>query len=134
MHCTLFGEDNGKQARQFSLRLEYSRVMRAAERVSTSLMWWFVVGALLLQRSSSARTEFIQFLSSFFTRFDFCVPYSSSVHRALGEKATVPIYKVLGRPGRDSNSRPTFTPSWRTPSMSSRRLKYINIKSIKFHP
>jgi len=24
MHCTLFGEDNGKQSRQFCLRLEYS--------------------------------------------------------------------------------------------------------------
>jgi len=33
MHCTLFGEDNGKQGRQFRLRLEYSNV-RAAERVS----------------------------------------------------------------------------------------------------
>jgi len=26
MHCTLFGEDNGKQGRQFRLRLEYSNV------------------------------------------------------------------------------------------------------------
>jgi len=24
MHCTLFGEDNGKQGRQFRLRLEYN--------------------------------------------------------------------------------------------------------------
>jgi len=27
MHCTLFGEDNGKQGRQFRLRLEYSNVL-----------------------------------------------------------------------------------------------------------
>ena len=26
MHCTLFGEDNGKQGREFRLRLEYSNV------------------------------------------------------------------------------------------------------------
>jgi len=26
MHCTLFGEDNGKQGRQFHLWLEYSNV------------------------------------------------------------------------------------------------------------
>jgi len=26
MHCTSFGEDNGKQGRQFRLRLEYSKV------------------------------------------------------------------------------------------------------------
>ena len=47
-----------------------------------------------------------------FTRFTFCsgcVSYSSSTHRAPGKKATVPIYKVLVRPGRESNSRPTST-------------------------
>ena len=32
-----------------------------------------------------------------------------SIHRALGKKATVPIYKVLVRPDRESNSRPTST-------------------------
>jgi len=26
MHCTLFGEDNGKQGREFRLRLDYSNV------------------------------------------------------------------------------------------------------------
>jgi len=26
MHCTLFGEDDGKQDRQFRLRFEYSNV------------------------------------------------------------------------------------------------------------
>jgi len=38
-----------------------------------------------------------------------CVPCSSSVHRAPGKKATVPIDKVLVRPGQESNSRPTST-------------------------
>jgi len=38
-----------------------------------------------------------------------CVPCSSSVHRAPGKKATVPIYKVLVRPGQVSTSRPTST-------------------------
>jgi len=38
-----------------------------------------------------------------------CVPSSSSVHRAHGKKATIPIYKVLVRPGRKANSRPTST-------------------------
>ena len=45
-----------------------------------------------------------------FTRFllcSGCVPCSSSVHRAPGKKATVPICKVLVRPGRESNFRPT---------------------------
>ena len=37
-----------------------------------------------------------------------CVPCSSSAHRAPGEKAAV-IYKVLARPGREANSRPTNT-------------------------
>jgi len=33
-----------------------------------------------------------------------------STHRAPGKKATVPIYKVLVKPGRElSNSRPTST-------------------------
>ena len=36
-----------------------------------------------------------------------CVPCSSSVHRAPGKRATVPICKVLVRPGRESNFRPT---------------------------
>jgi len=34
-----------------------------------------------------------------------CVPCSSPAHRAPGKKAAVPIYKVLVRPGRESNSR-----------------------------
>jgi len=34
MHCTLFGEDNGKQGRQFRLRLEYSNVeLQSAYRI-----------------------------------------------------------------------------------------------------
>ena len=36
MHCTLFGEDNGKQGRQFRLRLEYSNV----ELQSTHRIEW----------------------------------------------------------------------------------------------
>jgi len=39
----------------------------------------------------------------------YCIPCSSSAHRAPGKKATVPIYKVFVRPGRDSNPRPTST-------------------------
>ena len=38
-----------------------------------------------------------------------CVPCSSSAHRAPGKKGTVPIYKVLVRPGQESNSPPTNT-------------------------
>jgi len=38
-----------------------------------------------------------------------CVPCSSSAHRAPGEKAPVPIYKILVRPGQESTSRPTST-------------------------
>ena len=38
-----------------------------------------------------------------------CVSCSSSTHRAPGKKVAVPIYNVLVRPGRDSNSRPTST-------------------------
>jgi len=34
-------------------------------------------------------------------------PRSSSAHLAPGKKATVPIWKVLIRPGRESNFRPT---------------------------
>jgi len=34
MHCTLFGEDNRKQSRQFRLQLEYSNVeMQSAYRI-----------------------------------------------------------------------------------------------------
>jgi len=39
----------------------------------------------------------------------WCVPCSSSAHRAPGKKAVVPIYKVLVRRGRETNSRPTNT-------------------------
>ena len=38
-----------------------------------------------------------------------CSVLCSSVHRAPGKKATVPIYKVLVRPGQESTSRPTST-------------------------
>ena len=38
-----------------------------------------------------------------------CVPCSSYAHHAPGKKATVSIYKVLVRPGWESNSRPTST-------------------------
>jgi len=33
MHCTLFEEDNGKQGRQFTLRLEYSNVEHVSNRM-----------------------------------------------------------------------------------------------------
>jgi len=34
MHCTLFGEDNSEQGRQFRLRLEYSNVeLQSAYRI-----------------------------------------------------------------------------------------------------
>ena len=36
-------------------------------------------------------------------------PAALSAHRAPGEKAAVPICKVLERPGREANSRPTST-------------------------
>jgi len=39
----------------------------------------------------------------------YCIPCSSSAHRAPGKQATVSMYKVLVRPGRDSNPRPTST-------------------------
>jgi len=39
--------------------------------------------------------------------FPAALPHT--VRRAPGKKATVPIYKVLARPGRESNSRPTST-------------------------
>jgi len=46
-------------------------------------------------------TEFLQFqFSCFFCCCSGWVPCSSSVHRASGKKAAVPIYKVLVRPGR----------------------------------
>ena len=38
-----------------------------------------------------------------------CVPCSSSAHRGPGKKAAVPIYKVLARPGQESNSGHTST-------------------------
>ena len=48
-------------------------------------------------------TEFLQFQVSVHLFFCCCsgwVPCSSSVHRAPGKKAAVPIYKVLVRPKR----------------------------------
>jgi len=47
-----------------------------------------------------------------FTRFVLCsgcVPCSAYAHRAPGKKTAVPIYKVVVRTGRESNSRPTST-------------------------
>jgi len=67
----------------------------------TKNLWYG--GALQLQWSYCATTEFVQFLVR------FCVPCSSSVYRTPGKKAAVPICKVLIRPGWESNSRPTST-------------------------
>jgi len=38
-----------------------------------------------------------------------CIPCGFSAHRGPGKKAAVTIYKVLVRPGRESNSRPAST-------------------------
>jgi len=78
--------------------------------VLTALVWH---GALLLALYNynglcSATTELVQFLGSFHS-VCFCVPCSSSAHRAPGKKAAVPIYKLMVRLGRKSNSRPTST-------------------------
>ena len=58
------------------------------------------------------RLNFYDFRFQFTCFFCCCsgwVPCSSSVHRPSGKKAAVPIYKVLVRPGWESNSRPTST-------------------------
>jgi len=63
-------------------------------------------------------TEFVQFLVCYYVLGVF--PCSSSAHRAPGKKAAVPIYKVLERPGRESNSRPTsLPPLWRVLTLGS---------------
>ena len=71
----------------------------------------FVDGALELQWTCSSNTEFGQFPVSAHSFFvcSGCVPSRSSTHRVPGKKATVPVYKVLARPGREANSPPTNT-------------------------
>jgi len=46
MHCTLFGEDNGKQGRKFRLRFEYSTVeLQRVCHVSNSYYYHYGGGA-----------------------------------------------------------------------------------------
>jgi len=69
--------------------------------------WRFITTMVLL------RHDWVCTVSGFiFTRLVLCsgsVPCISSTHCAPSKKATVPIYKVLVRPGQESNSRSTST-------------------------
>ena len=65
--------------------------------------WRFITSS-----NNSATSGFVQFLVSFHSFFSWS-GCSSFARRAPGKKATVPMYKVLVRPGGESNSRPTST-------------------------
>jgi len=63
-----------------------------------------------------------------------CEGTISSTHRAPAEKDTVPIKKVLVRPGRESNSRPTSTDTtWPQHSFVASNVQIVNHRTAPAH-
>ena len=91
-----------------------NETLKKHNSVTDQMLVWY--GGLLLALYNynglvAPRLNFYSFRFHFTCLFLllFWVPCSSSVHRASDKKAAVPTYKVLVRPGRESNSRPTST-------------------------
>ena len=68
--------------------------------------WWRFMTTVVLWHHDWVCTM-PAFILIRFVLWSGCVPSSSSAHRVPGKKAAVPIYKVLVRPGQETNSRPT---------------------------